>query len=211
MPAVYPKPKYGRQTSCPTPEILVLRQRRVGSFSLAGNFKIKITIRSSCSKLSPRFATLEQAYDCAMSYCHWDFTICVKPTCAGASLCSLVLLLVMPRKWDFKLSGAGISKSACGPVNRYTVQPNGSFLRQARQKNRRCVTASCSVIWSQRRGGQAIGRNYADHIKELKNTAPKEPFFFLKPTSSYVPSGGRIEIPKGVIAHHEGMSSAVLY
>lgn len=49
----------------------------------------------------------------------------------------------------------------------------------------------------------AIGRNYADHIKELKNTTPKEPFFFLKPTSSYVPSGGKIEIPKGVIAHHE--------
>ncbi|KAJ7873222.1 hypothetical protein B0H13DRAFT_1633541, partial [Mycena leptocephala] len=28
----------------------------------------------------------------------------------------------------------------------------------------------------------AIGRNYAEHIKELNNTAPKEPFFFLKPT-----------------------------
>ncbi|KAL0063357.1 hypothetical protein AAF712_009752 [Marasmius tenuissimus] len=35
----------------------------------------------------------------------------------------------------------------------------------------------------------AIGRNYAAHIKELSNTAPKEPFFFLKPTSSYVQSG----------------------
>ncbi|KAF9261226.1 hypothetical protein L218DRAFT_980980 [Marasmius fiardii PR-910] len=49
----------------------------------------------------------------------------------------------------------------------------------------------------------AIGRNYAAHIKELSNTAPKEPFFFLKPTSSYVQSGGQIEIPRGVIAHHE--------
>ncbi|KAJ8092428.1 hypothetical protein PM082_023681 [Marasmius tenuissimus] len=49
----------------------------------------------------------------------------------------------------------------------------------------------------------AIGRNYAAHIKELSNTAPKEPFFFLKPTSSYVQSGGQVEIPKGVIAHHE--------
>ncbi|KAG7093013.1 hypothetical protein E1B28_009311 [Marasmius oreades] len=49
----------------------------------------------------------------------------------------------------------------------------------------------------------AIGRNYAAHIKELSNTAPKEPFFFLKPTSSYVQSGGQIEIPRGVIVHHE--------
>ncbi|EKM55237.1 uncharacterized protein PHACADRAFT_208754 [Phanerochaete carnosa HHB-10118-sp] len=34
----------------------------------------------------------------------------------------------------------------------------------------------------------AIGRNYADHVKELNNAIPKEPFFFLKPTTSYLPS-----------------------
>jgi acylpyruvate hydrolase len=50
----------------------------------------------------------------------------------------------------------------------------------------------------------AIGRNYAEHVKELNNTAPTEPFFFLKPTSSYLPSGGSVEIPNGIIAHHEG-------
>jgi acylpyruvate hydrolase len=50
----------------------------------------------------------------------------------------------------------------------------------------------------------AIGRNYAAHAKELNNAIPKEPFFFLKPTSSYVPSGGKVEIPSGIIAHHEG-------
>ncbi|KAI6103592.1 hypothetical protein EDD16DRAFT_1561073 [Pisolithus croceorrhizus] len=49
----------------------------------------------------------------------------------------------------------------------------------------------------------AIGRNYSEHIKELGNTRPKEPFFFLKPTTSYVSSGGKIEIPRGIIAHHE--------
>ncbi|KAI0759502.1 hypothetical protein BC629DRAFT_1584324 [Irpex lacteus] len=49
----------------------------------------------------------------------------------------------------------------------------------------------------------AIGRNYADHVKELNNAIPKEPFFFLKPTSSYLPSGGKVEIPRGIIAHHE--------
>ncbi len=51
----------------------------------------------------------------------------------------------------------------------------------------------------------AIGRNYADHVKELKNTLPKEPFFFLKPTTSYLSSGGVIEIPRGISAHHEGL------
>ncbi|KAJ8517206.1 hypothetical protein ONZ45_g5582 [Pleurotus djamor] len=49
----------------------------------------------------------------------------------------------------------------------------------------------------------AIGRNYAEHAKELNNKVPKEPFFFLKPTSSYVFNGGHIEIPKGIVAHHE--------
>ncbi|KXN91444.1 Acylpyruvase FAHD1, mitochondrial [Leucoagaricus sp. SymC.cos] len=49
----------------------------------------------------------------------------------------------------------------------------------------------------------AIGRNYAAHAKELGNKPPKEPFFFLKPTSSYVLSGGKVEIPKGIVAHHE--------
>ncbi|KAK2459433.1 hypothetical protein APHAL10511_008544 [Amanita phalloides] len=49
----------------------------------------------------------------------------------------------------------------------------------------------------------AIGRNYADHIKELNNPPPPEPFFFLKPTTSYLPSGGTLEIPRGVTAHHE--------
>jgi len=51
----------------------------------------------------------------------------------------------------------------------------------------------------------AIGRNYAAHAKELGNKTPKEPFFFLKPTSSYLPSGGKVEIPVGIVAHHEGL------
>ncbi|KAI6008085.1 hypothetical protein EDC04DRAFT_2777552 [Pisolithus marmoratus] len=49
----------------------------------------------------------------------------------------------------------------------------------------------------------AIGRNYSEHIKELGNTRPKEPFFFLKPTTSYVSSGGDIELPRGILAHYE--------
>jgi acylpyruvate hydrolase len=48
-----------------------------------------------------------------------------------------------------------------------------------------------------------IGRNYAAHAKELNNAIPKEPFFFLKPTTSYIETGGTVEIPKGIIAHYE--------
>jgi acylpyruvate hydrolase len=49
----------------------------------------------------------------------------------------------------------------------------------------------------------AIGRNYADHVKELGNTIPTEPMLFLKPSSSFITSGQQIEIPKGAIVHHE--------
>ncbi|RXK40971.1 acylpyruvate hydrolase [Tremella mesenterica] len=50
----------------------------------------------------------------------------------------------------------------------------------------------------------AIGRNYAAHAKELGNAVPKEPFFFLKPTSSYIqPGEGVVELPRGTVVHHE--------
>lgn len=44
-----------------------------------------------------------------------------------------------------------------------------------------------------------IGRNYADHVTELKNQRPKQPFFFLKPSSSILlPGEGPLLQPKGV-------------
>ncbi|KAI9278843.1 hypothetical protein BDA99DRAFT_16928 [Phascolomyces articulosus] len=49
----------------------------------------------------------------------------------------------------------------------------------------------------------AIGRNFSEHAKELGNAVPKSPFFFLKPTSSYLPNGGTVEIPTGCKVHHE--------
>ncbi|KAM3086742.1 hypothetical protein ACMFMG_000867 [Clarireedia jacksonii] len=49
-----------------------------------------------------------------------------------------------------------------------------------------------------------IGRNYADHITELNNSKPKQPFFFLKPTSSILPpNSGAVIRPKGVDLHYE--------
>ncbi|CAL8575407.1 hypothetical protein XPA_001332 [Xanthoria parietina] len=49
-----------------------------------------------------------------------------------------------------------------------------------------------------------IGRNYADHIAELSNARPKQPFFFLKPSSSILPpASGPVLRPTGVNLHYE--------
>jgi 2-keto-4-pentenoate hydratase/2-oxohepta-3-ene-1,7-dioic acid hydratase in catechol pathway len=40
-----------------------------------------------------------------------------------------------------------------------------------------------------------VGRNYADHAKELGNDVPKEPLIFLKPPSSIIKSGDMIRLP----------------
>ncbi|KAI4153862.1 MAG: hypothetical protein LQ340_002045, partial [Diploschistes diacapsis] len=68
-----------------------------------------------------------------------------------------------------------------------------------------------------------IGRNYAqalpptptalpqkltisssDHVTELNNVRPKQPFFFLKPPSSILPpNGGPVLAPQGVSLHYE--------
>ena len=41
----------------------------------------------------------------------------------------------------------------------------------------------------------AVGRNYAEHAKELGNEAPSEPIIFLKPPSAILPPGGTIVRP----------------
>ncbi|KAK3942184.1 hypothetical protein QBC46DRAFT_380827 [Diplogelasinospora grovesii] len=49
-----------------------------------------------------------------------------------------------------------------------------------------------------------IGRNYADHIKELSSARPKQPFFFLKPpTCVLLPGEGPVIRPRGVDLHYE--------
>lgn len=40
-----------------------------------------------------------------------------------------------------------------------------------------------------------IGRNYLNHIKELKNKIPKEPLFFMKPETAIQPKGHPFFIP----------------
>jgi 2-keto-4-pentenoate hydratase/2-oxohepta-3-ene-1,7-dioic acid hydratase in catechol pathway len=40
-----------------------------------------------------------------------------------------------------------------------------------------------------------IGRNYADHAKELNNPLPTEPVYFLKPDTALLPHGADFYIP----------------
>ena len=40
-----------------------------------------------------------------------------------------------------------------------------------------------------------IGRNYAEHAKEMKSQLPSEPIFFLKPDTSYLKPGNPFFIP----------------
>ncbi|KAI1637373.1 hypothetical protein F4809DRAFT_325925 [Biscogniauxia mediterranea] len=56
-----------------------------------------------------------------------------------------------------------------------------------------------------------IGRNYADHISELNSARPKQPFFFLKPTSSVLlPGAGPVIRPKGVDLHYEAELALII-
>ena len=49
-----------------------------------------------------------------------------------------------------------------------------------------------------------IGRNYADHIKELGNELPERPIIFMKPASSVIGEGEEIVIPPySSDCHHE--------
>jgi len=49
-----------------------------------------------------------------------------------------------------------------------------------------------------------IGRNYAEHARELNNPIPEEPVVFLKPRSSLIFGNGSVELPKrSGDVHHE--------
>ena len=56
-----------------------------------------------------------------------------------------------------------------------------------------------------------IGRNYADHARELGNEAPAEPLLFLKPPSALLASGGTIVRPAiSNRVDHEGELAMVI-
>ncbi|KAF2831003.1 hypothetical protein CC86DRAFT_366494 [Ophiobolus disseminans] len=64
--------------------------------------------------------------------------------------------------------------------------------------------ASIQAVRNNCRKIMCIGRNYADHIKELSSATPRQPFFFLKPPSAILlPGAGPVLRPRGVTMHYE--------
>ncbi|MDQ3282346.1 MAG: fumarylacetoacetate hydrolase family protein, partial [Acidobacteriota bacterium] len=56
-----------------------------------------------------------------------------------------------------------------------------------------------------------VGRNYADHAKELGNEAPTEPILFLKPPSALLaPEGTIVRPPQSQLVHHEAELAIVI-
>jgi 2-keto-4-pentenoate hydratase/2-oxohepta-3-ene-1,7-dioic acid hydratase in catechol pathway len=55
-----------------------------------------------------------------------------------------------------------------------------------------------------------VGRNYAEHAKELNNPVPAEPLWFIKPGSSIVPMRDTISIPLNRGSCHHELEVAIL-
>ncbi|KAL1372470.1 hypothetical protein HN51_002625 [Arachis hypogaea] len=72
------------------------------------------------------------------------------------------------------------------------------------------MAAACEKLLQLSTKIVAVGRNYAAHAKELGNAVPKEPVLFLKPTSSYLPNGGTIQIPHNEGSLHHEVELAVV-
>ena len=55
-----------------------------------------------------------------------------------------------------------------------------------------------------------VGRNYADHAKELNNPIPKQPLLFIKPATAAVSMHESIGIPQNLGACHHELEMAIL-
>ncbi len=55
-----------------------------------------------------------------------------------------------------------------------------------------------------------VGRNYAEHAKELNNPVPAEPILFIKPRTALVPMEQPVAVPRGQGACHFETEMAVL-
>jgi 2-keto-4-pentenoate hydratase/2-oxohepta-3-ene-1,7-dioic acid hydratase in catechol pathway len=57
----------------------------------------------------------------------------------------------------------------------------------------------------------ALGRNYADHVKEMGNEAPTTPLIFIKPSTSVIGDGDAIRLPpSSQLVHFEGELAAII-
>jgi 2-keto-4-pentenoate hydratase/2-oxohepta-3-ene-1,7-dioic acid hydratase in catechol pathway len=57
----------------------------------------------------------------------------------------------------------------------------------------------------------ALGRNYADHVKEMGNEIPAAPMIFLKPSTSVIGDGDTIRLPpSSTEVHFEGELAVII-
>lgn len=55
-----------------------------------------------------------------------------------------------------------------------------------------------------------VGRNYADHAKEMNSAVPKEPILFIKPASSLAAFDSTLKIPQDLGSVHHELEIALL-
>src|SRR5690606_42051390 len=55
-----------------------------------------------------------------------------------------------------------------------------------------------------------VGRNYAEHARELNNPMPSEPLLFIKPATAVVPLADGFQLPSGRGAVHYETAIALL-
>jgi 2-keto-4-pentenoate hydratase/2-oxohepta-3-ene-1,7-dioic acid hydratase in catechol pathway len=55
-----------------------------------------------------------------------------------------------------------------------------------------------------------VGRNYADHAKELGNEIPTSPLLFMKPGTAMVAMAEPLALPEGLGACHHELEMALL-
>ena len=88
-----------------------------------------------------------------------------------------------------------------------------SMLQGGRRVGGKRKLAEVTLLpWGVGRKILAVGKNYADHVKEMGGTAPPEsPVLFSKPTSSLLGHGGHIVLPpQSKNVHHEGEVAVVI-
>ncbi|KAM6165864.1 oxaloacetate tautomerase FAHD1, mitochondrial [Erethizon dorsatum] len=61
-----------------------------------------------------------------------------------------------------------------------------------------------SFFWEWGKNIICVGRNYADHVREMGSTVLREPVLFLKPSTAYAPEGSPVLKPSYCrVLHHE--------
>ncbi|EPS35716.1 hypothetical protein H072_10868 [Dactylellina haptotyla CBS 200.50] len=106
------------------------------------------------------------------------------------------------RYWDFSLPSAEVKPTT---ISKYNTALQLLLLMTATAEPLVATDISTAMTTLQYTVGMTtIWSGLSDHITELNNARPKQPFFFLKPPSSILEhGGGPVLCPKGVNLHYE--------